>query len=105
MASRLAHRIFVYGTLKKGQPNYFRLQDTAKFGQATFLGEAKLSKRYPMVIASKYNVPVLLDKEGDGKVSKEQYTILWLLLQKCAPPVQKDASEVKPFTDPTAKFG
>ncbi len=68
MASRLAHCIFVYGTLKKGQPNYFRMQDTEKFGLANFLGEAKLTKQYPMVIASMYNVPVLLAKEGDGKV-------------------------------------
>ena len=69
MTTRLAHRIFMYGTLKKGQPNYFRLQDPSKFGVASFLGEAKLTKRYPMVIASKYNIPFLLAKEGDGKVS------------------------------------
>ena len=61
------HRIFVYGTLKRGQPNYFRLQDL-KNGLAKFLGEAKLTKNYPLVVASRYNVPVLLNKEGEGKV-------------------------------------
>ena len=69
--SRLAHRIFVYGTLKRGQPNYFRLQDEAKYGACRFLGEARLCKTYPLVIASKYNVPMLLDKEGSGMVSVE----------------------------------
>ena len=64
----MAHPIFVYGTLKKGQPNYYLLQDAAKFGRGVLLGEAKLTKRYPMVIASNYNVPALLDKEGVGKV-------------------------------------
>lgn len=67
--SNLAHKIFVYGTLKRGQPNYFRMQDPAKYGVSKFLGEAKLKRIYPMVVASKCNVPVLLDKEGEGKVS------------------------------------
>ncbi len=69
MSVTVARKIFVYGTLKRGQPNYFRLQDSAKYGASNFLGEAKLMKSYPMVIASKYNVPALLDKEGMGKVS------------------------------------
>lgn len=89
MASRLVHLIFVYGTLKKGQPNYFRLQDS-KFGVASFLGEAKLAKKYPMVIASKYNIPFLLAKEGDGKVStpcwkiSREYVVVTLKCQ-CPP--------------------
>lgn len=66
---QLAHRIFVYGTLKTGQPNYFRLQDPAKYGMSKFLGEAKLKQIYPMVVTTKYNVPVILNKEGEGKAS------------------------------------
>lgn len=76
MTSRLAHRVFVYGTLKRGQPNYFRFQDSAKYGQANFLGEAKLTKTYPMVIASRYNIPMVLDKEGHGKVSPKVVSFL-----------------------------
>ena len=69
LSSGLAHRIFVYGTLKRGQPNYFRMQDSEKYGASNFLGEAKLKGIYPMVVASQFKVPVLLDKEGEGKVS------------------------------------
>ena len=58
----------MYGTLKRGQPNNFRLQDAVKYGVSKFLGEAKLCKRYPMVVASRYNIPVMLAKEGEGKV-------------------------------------
>ena len=57
----------MYGTLKRGQPNYFRLQDTAN-GVAKFLGEARLSEKYPLVVASKYSIPMLLDKPGTGEV-------------------------------------
>ena len=60
------HRIFVYGTLKRGNPNYFRL--SAKYGVAKFVGVAKLVKNYPLVIASQYNIPFLLGAEGKGKV-------------------------------------
>ena len=29
---------------------------------------ARLVKRYPLVVATRYNIPALLDKEGEGKV-------------------------------------
>ena len=67
-AAKFVRKVFVYGTLKRGQPNYFRLQDPDKYGACNFLGEAKLCARYPMVITTKYNVPALLSKEGCGKV-------------------------------------
>jgi len=68
---RLSHRVFVYGTLKRGEPNYYRLQDEAN-GRAAFLGEAKLCDRYPLVVATKYNVPMLLDAPGTGNVTYER---------------------------------
>ena len=61
------HRIFVYGTLKRGQPNHHILIDPSN-GVAKWLGVARLVKKYPLVVASCYNVPFLLDKEGEGKV-------------------------------------
>ena len=61
------HRMFVYGTLKKGQPNHFRLLDPTN-GVAKWLGAARLVKKYPLVVATRYNIPFLLDKEGEGKV-------------------------------------
>ncbi len=67
-SSLMTHRVFVYGTLKKGQPNDHRLSNPS-LGTTKFVGQAKLNERYPMVIASKYNIPFLLDKPGSGEVS------------------------------------
>ena len=52
--------IFVYGTLKRGEPNHHWLANTAH-GFQEFLGAARTQKRFPLVIASRYNVPYLLD--------------------------------------------
>ena len=65
--STVLHRVFVYGTLKRGQPNHYLLTDSSK-GLAKWLGAAKLVKKYPLVVASQFNIPFLLDKEGEGKV-------------------------------------
>ncbi|XP_019957634.2 gamma-glutamylaminecyclotransferase B [Paralichthys olivaceus] len=59
-------RIFVYGTLKKGQPNYYRMFDGAN-GKAQFLASALTAERYPLVIASKHNIPFLLNIPGQGR--------------------------------------
>ncbi|XP_066587477.1 putative gamma-glutamylcyclotransferase CG2811 isoform X2 [Prorops nasuta] len=59
------HRVFVYGTLKRGEPNHKLIQDATK-GFAKFLGIGKTVKPYPLVIATKYNIPFLLRKEHVG---------------------------------------
>ena len=64
--------IFVYGTLKKGEPNNFLLKDKTR-GFAKFLGKAKLTDKYPLVVATSANLPFLLPKQGVGKVSTVQY--------------------------------
>ena len=61
------HRVFVYGTLKRGQPNHYLMLEKGGGGVARLLGEAKLTERFPLVVVS--GIPVLLDKKGDGKVS------------------------------------
>ncbi|KAK2908505.1 hypothetical protein Q8A67_004342 [Cirrhinus molitorella] len=67
--------VFVYGTLKKGQPNYFRMQDPAN-GQAKFLAHARTVEPYPLVIATKYNIPFLLNEPGKGQhVQGEIYSV------------------------------
>ena len=63
----LSHRVFVYGTLKRGEPNYYRLLDKAN-GLARFVGKAKLSENYPLVVGTSYNLPMLLAAPGIGKV-------------------------------------
>ena len=60
--------LMVYGTLKKGQPNGFEMTDL-KTGRADFVGRVRSIQSFPMVIASKYNIPCLLPKEGTGHVS------------------------------------
>ncbi|KAF4119109.1 gamma-glutamylaminecyclotransferase C [Onychostoma macrolepis] len=59
-------RVFVYGTLKKGQPNYFRMENTSN-GQAVFLARARTVEPYPLVIATKHNIPFLLNVPGTGQ--------------------------------------
>ncbi|KAL8570194.1 hypothetical protein ACOMHN_030989 [Nucella lapillus] len=68
-------QIFVYGTLKQGQPNYQYLLDTTT-GQATRVGRGHTREKYPLVIAGNYNIPYLLYKPGDGhQVSGDIYIV------------------------------
>ena len=61
-------RVFVYGTLKRGLPNHHLLTEPSKYGVAKFVGEARLAKKYPLVVYSSYNVPFLLGAEDKGEV-------------------------------------
>ncbi|XP_011407415.1 PREDICTED: gamma-glutamylaminecyclotransferase C-like [Amphimedon queenslandica] len=42
------HRIFVYGTLKKGLRNHYLMKDKNN-GEAVFISEARLSHPYPLI--------------------------------------------------------
>nr|XP_020657263.1 gamma-glutamylaminecyclotransferase isoform X1 [Pogona vitticeps] len=80
LAGRMVH-VFVYGTLKKGQPNYVRMINGAH-GTARYLGRGFTVEKYPLVIAGKYNIPYLLNKPGTGhRVSGEIYSIDDQMLQ------------------------
>jgi gamma-glutamylcyclotransferase (GGCT)/AIG2-like uncharacterized protein YtfP len=61
------HLVFVYGTLKAGEPNQSKMSDEAT-GRAEFVGIGTTLTKFPLVIGSRYNVPFLLAKEGTGKV-------------------------------------
>ena len=54
--------VFVYGTLKRNEPNHGYLS-TSKF-----VTTACTTEKYPLVIASKYNIPFALDCAGVGNV-------------------------------------
>uniref|UniRef100_A0A3Q0SCL2 Gamma-glutamylaminecyclotransferase n=1 Tax=Amphilophus citrinellus TaxID=61819 RepID=A0A3Q0SCL2_AMPCI len=74
-SSVLMSRVFVYGTLKKGQPNYHRMFDSNN-GKAEYLGSAFTTQKYPLVIATKYNIPFLLNIPGQGlRVYGEIYKV------------------------------
>ncbi|XP_042573483.1 gamma-glutamylaminecyclotransferase C-like [Cyprinus carpio] len=69
------HHVFVYGTLKKGQPNHSIINNRT-IGQAEFLAHARTVERYPLVIATKNNYPFLLNVPGTGqRVHGEIYSV------------------------------
>ncbi|VDO69844.1 unnamed protein product [Onchocerca flexuosa] len=60
--------VFVYGTLKRGEPNAAILADPAT-GTQRFVGTGKTVNAFPLIIASQFNIPFCLNKPGIGKVS------------------------------------
>lgn len=67
--------VFVYGTLKQGQPNHHRLLDAAN-GEAEFVSWAVTVQRFPLVIATEHNIPFLLNVPGDGaRIHGEIYRV------------------------------
>ncbi|XP_056308851.1 gamma-glutamylaminecyclotransferase C-like [Danio aesculapii] len=73
-AVRMVH-VFVYGSLKKGQPNHPELLNSDN-GQAEFITCARTVDKYPLVIAGKYNIPFLLNVPGSGhRVYGEIYMV------------------------------
>ncbi|XP_076028859.1 putative gamma-glutamylcyclotransferase CG2811 isoform X2 [Oratosquilla oratoria] len=66
---------FVYGTLKTEEPNHHWLTN-ADNGTMIFKGIAKTKERYPLVVASRYNIPYVLASPGQGNyVEGEVYEV------------------------------
>jgi len=61
--------VFVYGTLKVGFPNHFLLQDQNN-GKATFLFRGTTIERFPLIVATEFEIPMMLNKPGTGEVNK-----------------------------------
>lgn len=57
------HKVFVYGTLKRGEPNH-QWFSKDQGGYFKFLGEAQTVEKYPLIIGTKYNIPFLLYSPG-----------------------------------------
>lgn len=70
----MAH-IFVYGTLKRGQPNHKVMLDHSH-GLAAFRGRGCTVESFPLVIAGEHNIPWLLYLPGKGHcVTGEIYEV------------------------------
>lgn len=57
------HTVFVYGTLKQGEPNHDWFTKR-KGAYCKFICTAKTKDKYPLVIGTKYNIPFLLYSPG-----------------------------------------
>ncbi|KAM8873118.1 gamma-glutamylaminecyclotransferase B-like [Synchiropus picturatus] len=67
--------VFVYGTLKRGQPNHYRMLESSN-GGAEFLATAQTVQTFPLVIATACNIPFLLNIPGQGqRVHGEIYRV------------------------------
>ncbi|ULT99238.1 hypothetical protein L3Y34_000523 [Caenorhabditis briggsae] len=59
--------VFVYGTLKSGEPNHKTLAETG--GEYRFISSGTTMEKFPLVVGTKFNIPFLLDDAGNGNVS------------------------------------
>ncbi|KAG6444366.1 putative gamma-glutamylcyclotransferase CG2811 isoform X2 [Manduca sexta] len=78
----MSHKVFVYGTLKRNEPNHHWLTDPNN-GVGKFIAEGTTKNKYPLIIATKYNIPFLLFSPGNGHYIKgEVYEVDDLMLSK-----------------------
>lgn len=71
------YKIFVYGTLKRNEPNNEELVSR----NAKFVTEAVTVNKWPLIIASECNLPYLLNRDH-GKVTFELFNSYRLRLGK-----------------------
>ena len=74
MASSAKNYVFVYGSLKTGQPQDYQMTEPGH-GTGTLVGKAVTVSRWPLVIASRFNIPFLLRHEGYGQVIQPSYKL------------------------------
>ncbi len=55
-----SHLVFVYGTLKRGFPNFGYMDGS------TFLAEAATIDAYPLVVGGQWFTPYLMPEKGEG---------------------------------------
>ncbi|XP_044745260.1 putative gamma-glutamylcyclotransferase CG2811 isoform X2 [Coccinella septempunctata] len=69
------HKVFVYGTLKTGEPNHHVFANNVD-GCYKLLCKAVTSQKYPLILGTKFNIPFLLQKPGTGyNVKGELYEV------------------------------
>ena len=55
-------KLFVYGTLKRGEPNHYWLTDQHGEGSARFTGQGVTVDTWPLVVVTQYNIPMMLGR-------------------------------------------
>jgi gamma-glutamylaminecyclotransferase len=74
-SNKLPHRIFVYGTLKNGQPNHHHMENRDN-GTAKFVAHGLTDCSYPLIIGTRWNLPFLLYSPGSGqRIQGEIYDV------------------------------
>ena len=58
----MAVNIFVYGTLKTGEPNHYWFEEASVTHRASveLVGAGVTQERLPLIIATEFNIPMLL---------------------------------------------
>lgn len=65
------HNVFVYGTLKRGQPNHDAIATFAEF-----VGVFQTREPFPLVVGGQWFSPYLIDEPGEGYlVSGEVFSV------------------------------
>ena len=59
--------VFVYGTLKTGEPNHYWLEEASSTYNATVerVGDGVTRDKLPLIIATEFNIPMLLGNRHD----------------------------------------
>ena len=70
------HKVFVYGTLKRGFPNHHYMMG------ATFIADAATVDAYPLVVGNTWFTPYLIPEMGNGHCVKGE---LWDVPEQMMP--------------------
>lgn len=81
MASKF-HTVFVYGTLKKGEPNHYWFSKQSN-GYYNYICDARTNEKYPLIIATKYNIPFVLYSPGI-KLVRANFILLIIIISLIA---------------------
>lgn len=74
-ARSAVQKLFVYGSLKRGEAKSSWLRNESN-GYSKYICDATTTRKLPLVIATRYNIPFLLDKPGHGSyVAGEIYDV------------------------------
>ncbi|XP_054258510.1 gamma-glutamylaminecyclotransferase C-like [Macrosteles quadrilineatus] len=76
------HPVFIFGPMKRGEPMHHWLENPEN-GVAFFITKARTAQRFPMVIATEYNVPLVLFKPESGhNIQGELYELSLKMIKK-----------------------